>query len=372
MRFVTIPFVNLARRPLRTGLTMLGVGMAVGGYVMMMGFSRGVERGWVGNIVDRRTDVFVVRRDAVEILATSVADTLVDVLRQRREVAEATAELIDIVLLESGDSAIICGWPPDSYLWDTIRIEEGRRPLPAGREVVIGETVAVALGIRTGGVLRLLDQTFSVVGVSSQSGVLIGSALVMPLSGLQQLLSREHQVTAIHLRLAHPAGTRTDQTGLDRLSASFPGLTFTKTEDLGRTNRILGLLRAVAWITSSIGLLMGVVVVVNTLLMSVAERTHEIGTLTAVGWSRARVMQMIVVEGVVVSLTGGLIGTAAGALAIQWLARASIVRGFVEPQVSGALVVETTIAALLVGLAASAYPAWRAATMPAAAALRHE
>ena len=372
MRFVRIPFVNLARRRVRTGLTILGVGMAVASYIMMMGLARGLERGWVGNIAQRHTDVLVVRKGAIEILATSINASMVDALRRQPDVADSTAELVDLVSIENGDSVVICGWPPDSYLWDTIRIREGRRPAPNGREVVVGETVASVLGTRTGSDIRLLDQTFTIVGVSHQSGVLIGSAVEMPLSNLQHLLGREGQVTAIHLRMVRPDKPNTTGRVLDRLSAQFPALMFTRTEDLANTNRIVGLLRSIAWITSSIGLLMGVVVLVNTLLISVTERTREIGTLTALGWSRARVMRMILLESLGVSFAGGLVGTGAGSLAVQWLASATIVRGFVEPQVSVGLVLETVVAALLLGLAASVYPAWRAAAMPTAAALRYE
>jgi putative ABC transport system permease protein len=372
MRFVRIPFANLARRPMRTGLTMVGVGMAVASYIMMMGLARGLERSWAGSIVERRTDVFVVRKGAIEILSTSIDASVVETLRQQPEVAEATAELVDLVSIESGDSALVCGWPAHSYLWETLGIKEGRKPAPDKREVVIGESVASVLGSRVGSGIRLIDQDLTIVGVSHQSGVLIGSAVVMPLSTMQHLFNREGQVTAIHLRMATRADVGADGQDLAGLSARFPALTFTKTEDVANTNRVVGLLRAIASLTSSIGLLMGVVVLVNTLLMSVAERTREIGTLTALGWSSRLVMRMILLEALVVSMVGGVVGIAAGAMGVQWLARATVVRGFVEPQVSTGLMVETLVAALLLGLAASVYPAWRAATMPTAAALRHE
>ncbi len=374
MRFARLPIENLRRRPMRTGLTMVGIGMAVAGFLMMMGLARGLERGWVGNFVERRTDVLVVRKGAVEILATSISASLVGVLRTRPEIADATAELIDLVPIDDGSNGVACGWPPDSYLWDTIRITAGRRPESHSREVVVGEAVAAALRVHPNDRIRLLDEDFTVVGISSQSGVLIGNAILMPLSTLQRLINRDGQVTAIHVRLAHQAGAGSTHTldDLERLAAGFPGLTFTRTEDLSETNRILGLVRALAWIMSAIGLLMGVVVLTNTLLMSVAERTREIGTLTALGWSRGRVVVMILLEALVLALVGGLAGIGVGTLAIHRVTQVSVVRGFVEPDVSFALGVQTAVAAVVLGLAASAYPAWRAASMSTAAALRHE
>ena len=70
-----------------------------------------------------------------------------------------------------------------------------------------------------------------------------------------------------------------------------------------------------AWVTSAVALVIGAVGMLNTMVMSVFERTREIGILRAIGWGRWRVVRMILMESILLSLTGGMVGTA-GAIAI--------------------------------------------------------
>ena len=67
-----------------------------------------------------------------------------------------------------------------------------------------------------------------------------------------------------------------------------------------------------SWITSAIAIIIGAVGMLNTMIMSVSERTREIGILRAIGWRKRRIVRMILVESVLLSLSGGLIGTIGG------------------------------------------------------------
>jgi putative ABC transport system permease protein len=372
MHFVRIPIENIGRRPVRTTLTVIGLGMAVACFVLLIGLSRGLERGWVGSIVERRTDLLAVRKGPFEVVSTSVDASLAGMLGRQPGVVAATPELLDLVGLDDGSTAIAFGWVPGAYLWETVRLKEGRLPRGEAPEVVVGEIVAAAMGLKPGASLHLLDESFAVVGVSTDEGVLMGNAIVMPLAALQALLDREGRATNIQLKLADVGEPEAQAATIGALARHYPNLMFTRTRDLVESNRVMRFTRALAWITAVIGLLIGVVVTANTLLMSVTERTREIGTLTALGWSRGRVMTLIMAEALAISVAGGLIGIGLGAVLLRAFAEVSIVRGFVDPQLSLSLLAETAVATVLVGLAASGWPAWRAASIVTAEALRHE
>src|SRR5690606_7758613 len=70
--------------------------------------------------------------------------------------------------------------------------------------------------------------------------------------------------------------------------------------------------RAVAWLISAIALFIGAIGVLNTMVMSVYERTREIGTLRAIGWSKSRIVRMVLGESLLLSIAGGIAGSAAG------------------------------------------------------------
>lgn len=109
---------------------------------------------------------------------------------------------------------------------------------------------------------------------------------------------------------------------------------------------------------------------INTLMMAVAERTREIGIMSAIGWSRPRILGMIVIEGLLLSSVSSLLGCILGVLVARWIAAMPAVRGFLEPEITLRLAVEVAIALLVLGGLGSLYPAWRATRLDPEKALQ--
>jgi len=110
----------------------------------------------------------------------------------------------------------------------------------------------------------------------------------------------------------------------------------------------------------------------NTMLMSVVERTREIGVLRAVGWSRRRVMRMVLGEGFVIGLLSAAVGLTAAWVLIQLLSRLPKTSLLVPPELSLAAFAIGFVAVMVAGIAGTFYPAFRAASIPPTEALRHE
>ncbi len=89
-----------------------------------------------------------------------------------------------------------------------------------------------------------------------------------------------------------------------------------------------------AWGVALVAALVGGVGMMNTMLMSVFERTREIGVLRAVGWSRWRVLRMIMGESLLLSCAGGLIGIGAGVGLVWLVARSPAMAGLTHDTVS--------------------------------------
>jgi putative ABC transport system permease protein len=108
------------------------------------------------------------------------------------------------------------------------------------------------------------------------------------------------------------------------------------------------------------------------MLMSVLERTREIGVLRAVGWSRRRVMRMVLGESVIIGLVSAAIGLAAAWALIQFLSRWPTTSLLVPPDLSIAAFAIGFIVVMVAGVVGTFYPAFRAASIPPTEALRHE
>jgi len=373
MRFVTIPARNLSRRPVRSLLTALGVALAVAGFVVLTGFSQGMERAWTTSLIERDVHMTAVPRGTVEILTASIDESVTARLAAVDGVRDASAELADMVMLPSGQPVLAVGWPPESFLWGTLRLSAGRLPAAMPSDAaVLGQGLAGALRLRPGDTFGLLGMPLTVGAVFRPSGVINNNMVIVPLPTLQRLLNRPGKVTVLDLRLLQPGDPVRVKAVQARLAAAFPDLTFTEARSVADSNDILRLIRAMAWGISLIALAMGLFTVLNTLLMSVTERVREFGVLSALGWSPGRVLAMIMLEGLVLSVAGSAAGIVLGIGGLRWLAQAPMLRGLVEPETGARLLLEVAAVTLVLGVAGSVYPAARAVRVQPVDALKYE
>ena len=127
-----------------------------------------------------------------------------------------------------------------------------------------------------------------------------------------------------------------------------------------------------AWGTSSIALIVGILGIANTMAMSVFERTREIGILRALGWKSWGVMLLIQVEAVVLGLVGGVVGLGVGWGGLRLLASMPQTASIASASVTPLHLLEGLGIAVLAGLLAGAVPAWRGAHLSPVEALRHD
>lgn len=365
---------NLWRRPLRSSLTAAGIAVAVAGFIALTGLSRSLESAWINNLRERETHILAVQKGAVEVLTASISEKFSEDLKTVEGVLDVSGELVDLSSVDQGHAVLVTGWPEEGYLWRTLRLSEGELSAEGRQEqgAFLGQALADSLGKLPGDDITVRGRKFSVAGIFSDGSIMGNSAVVLPLSLMQELTGRSGRVTDFNIRLAHPEDQGRVSAVLSRLAAEFPDLTFTETSRVADDNGILRMLRAAAWGTSAVALIIALVVVLNTLLMSVSERTRELGILSAVGWSGRRILSMIILEGLLLSLTGSAAGSVLGIGGLKWLASLPQMHGFLEPGVTLVVVAEVSGVSVMLGVLGSVYPALRAIRLDAVDALRHE
>jgi len=142
--------------------------------------------------------------------------------------------------------------------------------------------------------------------------------------------------------------------------------------DRAANNGLVSLAHSVAWGTSSIALLIGILGIANTMAMSVFERTREIGILRALGWKGGHVILLILTEATALGLVGGLLGIAAGWGGLRLLAALPQTASVASATISPLHLLESLLVAIASGVLAGAYPAWRGAHLSPVEALRYE
>ena len=373
LSFVGFAWKNLWRRRLRTSLTLCGIGMAIGAFVALVGFSRAFEQEWLRIYTSSGTDIDVVEKT---FLNTSVDEALAPRLRAVPVVDRAEPMMYNIMDLTPEINAIVFGWQADSYEFNSLTFTSGGRFHDGKPEIILGEMLARNLNKKVGETVEMQGSGFLVTGIYHGGSGLEAAAVIMPLDQLQQISSLQGKVSSFHVRLRPTPAGESREHYLKRaqalIEAALPGLNAAPAAEYAANNQFVTLAKAIAWGTSSIALLMGILGIANTMAMSVFERTREIGILRALGWKSWRILLLIQTEAMALGIGGGFIGIVFGWGVLRLLAALPQTASIVSASLSPFYLFQALGVAVLSGLAAGAYPAWRAAHLSPVEALRHD
>jgi putative ABC transport system permease protein len=370
MNWLGLLFGNLWRRPARSAFTLIGVALAVGSFLTLAGLSRGMTAAAEDSLNERSVDLVVVKRGMVEFFASVLPETLEAEIAAVPGVAEVSAELATLTPLSDDAHAIVAGWRAESFEWREIQLLRGRMPGPGERGVVLGEGLAEALAAAPGTEVKLSFTPFRVTGIAGFTSVLNRGLAVMRLEELQQLLARPDQVTLFNIRLARPGDDAAVAAARIAIAGLRPDLAVTTTDEVLRGNKAIQVLVATAGAISVVALAIAALSVLNTLAIAVEERTRDIGILAAIGWSRGRILGLVLSEGLLLSGLGGLLGAGLGTVGNQLLSLTVVPGGGVSARGTFGLTMAALAASLVLGAAGALWPAWRAARLDPAVALR--
>jgi putative ABC transport system permease protein len=376
MRFLTFILKNIARRRFRSTFTVVGVAMAVGAVVALVGISSGFQEAFLGLYQQRGIDMVVIRAHVTERLSSALDERIEASLRKLPDVRDVSPVLMDVVSFEDVNliGVTVYGWRPGSAEFHNLDMISGR-PLAAGdkRCVMLGTLLAKNLGKKVGDSINIYeDQPFEVVGIFRSFSMVENASMVVPLTELQRLTDRKGQVTMFDILLKNPADKQATAQLIKDIEGLGKGLAARTTQDYVSSNTQIRAGEAMAWVTSMIALVIGTVGVLNTMFMSVVERTLEIGILRAVGWRPSRVLHMILIESLLLSLAGAIVGTTVAVLLCRFLSGLPEANGLITGQISVSVILEGFMIALAVGFIGGGYPALRGSRLSPTEALRHE
>ncbi len=373
LSFAGFAWRNVWRRRLRTALTLCGIGMGIGAFVALVGFSRSFEHAWLEMYENAGTDLAVVQKT---FLNTSVDQSAGQALARIPQIATIAPMTINMMAVTPEVNTLVYGWEASSFEFSALDILQGRRFRDGQQEVMLGELLAGSLNKKVGDTVDLQGSSYTVVGIFRSGSGLETGAIIMPLGEMQSLSGMDGKVTAFHVRLKPaPAGishAAWRQEAQDAVEKSLPGLRAVPAAQRAANNQLVVLAHAAAWGTSLIALLVAALGIANTMAMSVFERTKEIGVLRAMGWSRLRVMVLILMEAAALGVAGGFAGMLLGWVALRVLAALPQTAGVVSSALPVQTLAEALLMAILVGVLAGSVPAWRGAQLSPVEALRHE
>jgi putative ABC transport system permease protein len=391
---------SLAANKLRTALTMLGVIIGVGSVVTLLSLGAGVQQFIGGQLKSLGTNLIAVLPSEAPGARLTTDDVLKLTDRARLpgvvSVVGEVSDAVEVATESTRQTTGVTGSPPAFQRQNAVKLQVGRwtnqddEDLRA-RVAVLGHTVARQLfrgqpASALGQTVLINGAAFEVVGVAAPKGGLsagIDDAIRVPLTVAQEKLFANRPggaraLSAITVEMANgsdmPAASRAITRLMRESRNTQPGQKdafrlFEPTSLISSFNTITTALTAFLGAIGAISLLVGGIGIMNIMLVSVTERTREIGVRKAIGASPASIRAQFLIEALTVTCFAGLLGIALGA-------GVSTVIGIVQEQFKP--VIEFSAIAIAFGVSAAIgmvfgfYPAFRASKLQPVEALRYE
>jgi ABC-type lipoprotein release transport system permease subunit len=263
---------------------------------------------------------------------------------------------------------VVFGYQPRGLSIREFRIVEGD-PLATNHQMLLGRVAAENLGVGLGQTVQIFNSSFRVVGIFETGVPFQDGGGVITLRDAQRLFGQPRKVSFIGVWLNEVDRT---EVVIEEVERRFPEIDLAKSSEFADGITDMQLFKASTWAISALALVVGGLGMTNTMVMSVFERTREIGVLRALGWRKPRVLGMIVRESVVLSMMGGLAGVLAGIGLGYALNLIPTVQGFLRLEYTPGLFAQAIGTAMLLGIVGGTYPAWWASRLRPVEALRYE
>jgi putative ABC transport system permease protein len=361
--------------------------------ITLLAINHNVERAVAGSFNRREVDLVITQAGKSSDLNSDFGEELV---RQTRElpgvvkpggVSEAVVDLLPL-RRENGTiqepAIMVHGWRLDNSAFADMQLVSGQflKENDTGK-VMLGSTLARNINKGPGDTILLgVDAKYEVIGVFKSFVVFEDGGVVMLLKDAQDLTGKRITGFSVKVAKTAPPGTPEAAAEVERVKQAIEAmrdpedpsarLAARSPESYVSSVTHLQIVRALTWMVGVVALAIGIISMLNTMVMSVLERTQEIGILRAVGWPRSRVIRMVLGEAVMLGLFAAVVGTVGAFAATHLLVMSPRVAGFIEPGVAPVVIAQGLGVTALIGLLGGAYPAIRAARLLPTEAIRHD
>ena len=399
-------WLGLTTHKLRSFLTMLGIIIGVAAVISLMSIGKGAEADIISRIKGLGSDLITISPGAVTFggvrgaaggtttLTLEDATAISEQVPYIAAVAPSNSQSLQVVVGAQNMNAQVNGVTPEYQDTYNLQIADGafisEYDYQRGAKVaVLGSNVKETLFEDTnpiGQQMRMGSNIVRVIGIMESKGAMMGSpddAILIPLTAMQQMVAQprtssgEHVVRSISLtvsdekqasyvieeitsllRTRHQLGSGIDD---DFSITSMEEMAETLSETAGTMTLLLAAIAAISLLVGGIG-------VMNIMLVSVLERTREIGIRKALGARERDIWGQFLIEAVFLTFAGGIIGVILGWVVSYFISS----MGQMTTLVTADIVILAVSVSVGIGLFFGFYPAWRASRLNPIEALRYE
>jgi len=401
---ITTAWSGIITHKLRSFLTILGIVIGVGAVITLMSVGRGAEEQILTNIQSLGSNLITVRPGAFtfggvrggvsQTLTIEDSQAISEQVPNISALAPSYTSSLQLVYGDSNTNSQITGTTPEYMSVNNLELAGGKffsyDDYQRGNKVVVlGSNVAETLFSDSNAIgeqVRMGTIIVRVIGVLESKGFMFGSpddAVYIPLTAMQQTVAQPRTpqggriVSAISLTVSDESHTQSvidSITSLLRTQHHLAAMeendfNIMSTEEIAATfSEAMGTMTLLLGAIAAISLLVGGIGVMNIMLVSVLERTREIGIRKALGARERDIWGQFLIEAAFLSFAGGIIGVIGGWGISYLLERMNIMSTLITPDI----VILAVSVSVGIGLFFGFYPAWNASRLNPIDALRSE
>ncbi|HMD46474.1 MAG TPA: ABC transporter permease [Acidimicrobiales bacterium] len=350
----------------------VAVALAVMTVVVLAVSSSGLEHSAAAVISVGKADFTVAQKGASDLLSSSIDQGELNRVRRTPGVARAVGVLLATEHINADNPVFIeIGIEPQDLAAFGVTVVRGRPfTATADHEVMLGWRAASNFGLGVGDRFTANGTSNVVTGIYSTGNSFGDSGAMFPLSAVQAYNRLPGSVSLVFVKVT-PGADPAKVAG--RVDYDFPQLTTIRTANqFGRADRNIVFLQAAVNGSTALAILIGAVIVGNTMLISLLERTREFGLLRAVGWTRRRTVGLLLSESLVLALFGVVLGVGLSFAVASGLEHLPALRGILHVSYTRSAFYRALATALAMTLIGGLYPSIRTARLSPLAALSYE
>lgn len=385
MGFLKLALKNLMRRRVRTILTLLGVAIAVSALFSLSAFKDGYEKQLTRELDNMGIHLLAVPKGCPYEAASLIIHggvipkylSMSDLSQVREtEGVETATPLLLHQYIKDGNTHIIYGINSGEMQqlkpWWQV---EGRFFTDDETNVmVVGRNIADTMNLKVGDTVPLGadGEPFTITGILERTGGQDDEFYFLPLAEAQRVFDKEGLMTAVAVKVSDIS--MISDTG-SRLETIPDIQVVTMSQMMGTVLNLIGSAQTLLTSVIIIAIFISAVGIINTLLMSVNERTNEFGMMKAIGASGFDIGRLVMIETLFITVSGGILG------AVFSILGSSLIEGFVkgiipyapsgrlispDPTLIGLCILFTVVVGFICGI----YPAIKSSRLSPIAAIR--
>ncbi len=366
-------FRNTIRTPLRSFFTLFSVSLIIMLYTVLTSVGNSFTQQISTVLEQQDIDIAVQAKYAATPVTSIIENTTTEAITHMSEIRSHDSLLIGRKRLYEKSRVFVLGVSNFSAFAQRLgfNIIKGRVLSDTAREIVVGEKMAKIYDLGVGSKVELdSGKKYLIVGIYSSWLNFLNSGILIDLKGAQQLMHMPNKISLLFLTLKDT--TKTAET-IHKINKEFPDMRAIESQQLPN---YLGQIKTIFYfskIVSLMTLLIAVAVLLNTFIMAISERTKEVGILSAIGWPRHMIVLIFLIESLLLSLGGGIIGYLCSYPVMYILLNNfANISMYLPDTPSINIFFNVLLMSLFIGLLSALFPALYGTKINIAKAIRHE